>query len=33
MYRTFWLENQEEREYSGDLGIAGGILLRWILKK
>jgi hypothetical protein len=32
MYR-FWWENLRERDYWGDPGIDGRVILRWIFKK
>ena len=33
MYRGFWWEKPEERDYLEGPGIDGRIILRWILKK
>jgi hypothetical protein len=34
MYRTFWPENYEERDYLGDIpvGVDGRIILKWMLE-
>jgi hypothetical protein len=33
MYTKFLLENLEGRDYLGNVGIVGTIILKWILKK
>jgi len=33
MYTGFWWINLREREHSGDPGVDGRIILRWIFKK
>ena len=33
MHTDFWLGNLRERDHLEHLGIDGGIILKWILKK
>jgi len=32
-YTEFWWENLRERDYFGDSGVDGRIILRWIFRK
>jgi len=33
VYREFWWGNLRERDYLGDPGVGGRIILRWIFRK
>jgi hypothetical protein len=33
MHKKCWSENTKGRDYLGDLGLDGTIVLKWILKK
>jgi len=33
MYAGFWWGNLRERDYMGNPGVNGGIILRWIFRK
>jgi len=33
MYTGFWCRNPKERDYSGEIGTDGKIILKWILQR
>jgi hypothetical protein len=33
VYAGFWWENLREKDYWGDLGVDGRIILKWIFRK